>query len=311
MATGSGRSRRPSRRKHAPDTVGGLIAACATRLDQAGVFFGHGTGNARDEAAALVFHELGLDHGDAEQAYRLSVTPAALARIETLLALRIASRRPLPYLTGEAWFAGLPFCVDERVLIPRSPFAELIEGRFEPWLDAGKVQRILEIGTGSGCIAVALALAFPEARVVASDISTDALAVAATNVARYGLEDRVQLLCADLFAGIEGTFDLIVSNPPYVPEGDLATFPPEYGHEPRLALVSGVDGMESPARILHHVVPFLTAHGWLALEVGAGSGVLETRFPAVPFLWPELTNGGDGIALVSAGDLRATLPVSN
>lgn len=291
--------------------MGGLIAACATRLDQAGVFFGHGTGNARDEAAALVFHELGLDHGDAEQAYRLSVTPAALARIETLLALRIASRRPLPYLTGEAWFAGLPFCVDERVLIPRSPFAELIEGRFEPWLDAGKIQRILEIGTGSGCIAVALALAFPEARVVASDISTDALAVAATNVARYGLEDRVQLLCADLFAGIEGTFDLIVSNPPYVPEGDLATFPPEYGHEPRLALVSGVDGMESPARILHHVVPFLTAHGWLALEVGAGSGVLEARFPAVPFLWPELTNGGDGIALVSAGDLRATLPVSN
>lgn len=291
--------------------MGGLIAACATRFDQAGVFFGHGTGNARDEAAALVFHELGLDHGDAEQAYRLAVTPADLARIETLIALRIASRRPLPYLTGEAWFAGLPFYVDERVLIPRSPFAELIEGRFEPWLDPAKVQRILEIGTGSGCIAVALALAFPEARVVASDISTDALAVAARNVRRHALEDRVQLLCADLFAGIKGTFDLIVSNPPYVPEGDLATFPPEYRHEPRLALVSGADGMETPAKILHHAVPFLTDHGWLALEVGAGFGVLEARFPAVPFLWPELTNGGDGIALVSAGDLRAHVPVSD
>ncbi len=291
--------------------MGGLIAACATRLDEAGVFFGHGTGNARDEAAALVFHELGLDHADAERAYGLAVSPDDLTQIETLLALRINSRRPLPYLTGEAWFAGLPFHVDERVLIPRSPFAELIESRFEPWLDPAGVQRILEIGTGSGCIAVALALAFPEARVVASDISRDALAVAARNVGRYGLEDRVQLVCADLFAGIEGTFDLIVSNPPYVAEADLAAFPPEYGYEPRLALVSGADGMESPARILHHALPFLTDHGWLALEVGAGSGVLEARFPAVPFLWPEFTNGGDGIALVSAGDLRATLPVSN
>ena len=290
--------------------MGGLIAACATRLDEAGVFFGHGTGNARDEAAALVFHELGLDHGDAERAYGLAVSPDDLTQIETLLALRITSRRPLPYLTGEAWFAGLPFHVDGRVLIPRSPFAELIESRFEPWIDPAGVQRILEIGTGSGCIAVALALAFPEAQVVASDISSDALAVAARNVGRYGLEDRVQLVCTDLFAGIEGTFDLIVSNPPYVPEADLATLPPEYGYEPRLALVSGADGMETPARILHHALTFLTEHGCLALEVGAGQEVLEARFPAVPFLWPEFANGGDGIALVSAGDLRAHGPVS-
>ena len=290
--------------------MGGLIADCATRLDQAGVFFGHGTGNARDEAAVLVFHELGLDHGDAERAYGLAVSPDDLTQIEALLTLRITSRRPLPYLTGEAWFAGLPFHVDERVLIPRSPFAELIESRFEPWIDPEGVQRILEIGTGSGCIAVALALAFPEARVVASDISRDALVVAARNVGRYGLEDRVQLVCTDLFAGIEGTFDLIASNPPYVPEAELATIPPEYGYEPRLALVSGADGMETPARILHHALAFLTEHGCLALEVGEGMEVLEARFPAVPFLWPEFTNGGDGIALVSAGDLRAHGPVS-
>ncbi len=292
-------------------TVGELIVACATRLDQAGVFFGHGTENARDEAAALVFHELGLDHGDAQQAYRLPVSPPARAQIEALIALRIASRRPLPYLTGEAWFAGLPFYVDARVLIPRSPFAELIASRFEPWLDPAKVQRILEIGTGSGCIAVALAVAFPDARVVATDISTDALAVAGSNVHRHAVHDRVQLLQADLFAGVEGTFDLIVTNPPYVPEGDLATFPPEYGHEPRLALVSGADGMETPARILHHASAFLTSHGWLALEVGAGLSVLEARFPTVPFIWPELTNGGDGIALVSAADLRAHGAVSD
>lgn len=295
----------------ASDTVAGLITACAMRLDAAGVFFGHGTENARDEAAALVFHVMGLDHADARRAYRLGVPAPDRLRIEALLAMRISSRRPLPYLTGEAWFAGLPFHVDERVLIPRSPFAELIASRFEPWLDPAKVRRILEIGTGSGCIAVALALAFPGCSVTATDISADALAVAARNVQRHNLADRVALVQADLFAGLEGPFDLIVTNPPYVPEEDVASFPPEYGHEPRLALVSGADGMETPARILHHAARFLTPHGWLALEVGARVSVLEARFPRVPFLWPELMNGGEGIALVSAADLRAYLPASD
>jgi ribosomal protein L3 glutamine methyltransferase len=216
----------------------------------------------------------------------------------------------LPYLTGEAWFAGLAFFVDERVLVPRSPFAELIASRFEPWLDPAGVRHILEIGTGSGCIAVALALAFPASRVVATDISADALAVAAVNVNRHAVADRVELVRADLYAGLRGRFDLIVSNPPYVPEDDVGTFPPEYGHEPRLALASGSDGMETPAGILQHAARFLTPHGWLALEVGAGAGVLEARFPTVPFVWPELLHGGDGIALVSAADLRACLPRS-
>jgi len=293
------------------DTVAGLIAACARRLNDARVFFGHGTESARDEAAALVFHVMGLDHADAERAYRLSVPPADRVRIETLLTMRISSRRPLPYLTGEAWFAGLPFHVDERVLVPRSPFAELIAQRFEPWLDPAKVRRVLEIGTGSGCIAVAIARAFPACRVVATDISPDALEVAARNVRRHNLAGRVTLVQADLFAGLDGLFDLIVTNPPYVPEEDVASFPPEYRHEPRLALVSGADGMETPARILHHALRFLTPQGWLALEVGAGVNVLEARFPAVPFLWPELTNGGEGIALVSAEDLRAHGPAGD
>lgn len=291
--------------------MAGLIDVCARRLACSGAFFGHGTGNARDEAAALVFHVMGLDHADALRAYELGVSRAERAQIDAMLEKRISSRRPLPYLTGEAWFAGLPFHVDERVLIPRSPFAELIGHRFEPWLNPDAVGRILEIGTGSGCIAVALAFAFPDSQVIATDISADALAVAACNVERHGLRDRVELVEADLFAGLEGLFDLIVSNPPYVPEEDLPTFPPEYGHEPRVALVSGTDGMETPARILHHAARFLTPQGWLALEVGAGSGMLEARFPMVPFLWPDLLNGGEGIALVSAADLRDSLPAND
>lgn len=298
-------TRRRGARRLPADSVAALVAACADRLEAAGVCFGHGTATARDEAAALVFHVLRLDHADAARAYALPVTDAGRAAVEELLAARIATRRPLPYLTGEAWFAGLPFHVDDRVLVPRSPFAELVTGRFEPWIDPAGVHRILEIGTGSGCIAVALALAWPEARVVATDISAAALEVAARNVARHGVGGRVQLLQADLFAGVSGRFDLIVSNPPYVPEAEVATLPPEYGHEPVLALASGIDGMETPARILHHAAGFLTPQGWLALEVGAGAATLEARFPAVPFLWPEFLHGGDGIALASAADLRA------
>ncbi|MBL8201807.1 MAG: 50S ribosomal protein L3 N(5)-glutamine methyltransferase [Chromatiales bacterium] len=308
MTAGAGGARRRAGKRHAPGTVGGLISECAARLDEAEVFFGHGTETARDEAAALVFHVLGLDHADAGRAYRRMVPETDRRKVESLLERRISTRHPLPYLTNEAWFAGLPFYVDARVLVPRSPFAELIASRFAPWLEPARVRRILEIGTGSGCIAVALARAFPDSRVVATDISPDALAVAAINVARHAVEKRVELVQADLFRGLKGRFDLIVTNPPYVPEADVATFPPEYGHEPRLALVSGADGMATPARILHHAARFLTPQGWLALEVGAGVGVLEARFPAVPFVWPELLNGGEGIALVSAADLRACLP---
>lgn len=291
-----------------PVTVAALIGDCARRLDAAGLWFGHGTDNARDEAAALVFHVLGLDHGAAREAYRLTVSADRRAAVDALLAQRIGSRKPLPYLTGEAWFAGLPFHVDERVLIPRSPFAELIAARFEPWVDASSVRRILEVGTGNGCIAVALARAFPRSTVVATDISAQALEVAATNRSRHGLSRRIQLVRTDLFAGVAGPFDLLVSNPPYVPAADLATFPAEYRHEPALALESGRDGMETPARILHHAPRVLAPGGWLAVEVGAGAALLEARFPAVPFIWPGFEQGGDGIALVSAEDLAAGLP---
>lgn len=288
-----------------PGTVAALIGECAAQLERAAVWFGHGTATANDEAAALVFFALDLDHGAAEQAYARPVHREDVARVDELLERRIRSRMPLPYLTGEAWFAGLAFHVDPRVLIPRSPFAELIQSRFEPWLDPECIQRILEIGTGSGCMAVACARAFPTARVVATDIDPRALEVARGNVRRHGLEQRIGLVESDLFERISGTFDLILTNPPYVPAGDIDSFPAEYRHEPRLALASGVDGMETPTRILHHAHRFLADDGWLAIEVGEGAATLEACFPRVPFIWPELVHGGDGIALVSAAELKA------
>ena len=210
---------------------------------------------------------------------------------------------PAPYLVGEAWFAGLPFHVDRRVLVPRSPFAELIAARFEPWLAPVAQPRILEIGTGSGCIAIACALAFPDSQVLATDISDDALAVAHSNVQRHGVGDRLTLLKADLFAGGTGRFHLIVSNPPYVPDQDLTAMAPEFAWEPAGALAGGADGLDLVRRIVRGARSHLQPDGLLALEVGAGIGTLEQAFPRVPFLWPELENGGDGIALVAAGDL--------
>ena len=287
-------------------SVADLIARCTQALERSDVCFGHGTDNARDEAAALVFHVLGLDHADALRAYGLPVLEAGQQGVAAMLEARISTRQPLPYLTGEAWFAGLPFHVDERVLVPRSPFAELIAARFEPWLDPAGVHRILEIGTGSGCMAIACALALPESSVVATDISAAALEVARRNVARHKVADRVQLVEADLYAGLSGTFDLIISNPPYVSLAEIASLPDEYRHEPQLALLSEEDGMATPARILQHAAQFLTADGWLALEVGGGAALLEARFATLPFIWPEFENGGDGIALISAVDLRAS-----
>jgi ribosomal protein L3 glutamine methyltransferase len=287
-------------------SVADLIARCTRALERSAVCFGHGTENARDEAAALVFHVLGLDHADALRAYALLVSAADQQRVANLLEARISTRQPLPYLTGEAWFAGLAFHVDQRVLVPRSPFAELIMTRFEPWLDPASVRRILEIGTGSGCMAIACALAFPDSSVVATDISAAALEVAQQNVARHKVADRVQLVEADLYAGLTGRFDLIISNPPYVSPAEMASLPDEYRHEPALALVSQEDGMATPARILQHATQFLAADGWLALEVGGGAALLEARFATLPFIWPEFEYGGDGIALISAADLRAS-----
>ena len=284
-------------------TVGQLIDKLTEQFTSADLFFGHGTAEPRDEAAALVFHVAGLDHALGGDAYGESIAPEALAKAREIAGRRVESRAPLAYLLGEAWFAGLPFFVDERVLVPRSPIAELIAQHFEPWVNAAQVGAVLEIGTGSGCIAIACALAFPEAAVVATDISTDALAVAKINAERHSVAERVEFVETDLMGGINGSFDVIISNPPYVPDAERHVLPTEYGHEPELGLYSGEDGLDSARRILQDAPKLLSRHGILVLEVGAQWQALEQAFPTIPFMWLEFEFGGEGVALVQASDL--------
>ena len=205
--------------------------------------------------------------------------------------------RPTPYITNEAWFAGLRFYVDERVLIPRSPMAELIEKQFLPWLYE-QPESILDLCTGSGCIGIACALAFTDADVLLSDISTDALEVAKQNVSDHDLIERVRIVNSDLFTDISGTFDLIVTNPPYVDADDLATMPEEFRSEPSLALASGADGLDFTRRLLREASTFLSENGCLCVEVGNSRRHLEAEFPGVPFNWVELERGGHGVFIL-------------
>ena len=290
----------------AATTVRQLIDAVNSMLSDADLYYGHGTDNAADEAAALVFHVMSLDHAGAASQYEIAVDEGDRQAALRLAELRAGSRKPLAYLLGEAWFCGLPFNVDERVLIPRSPIAELISDRFEPWLDANRVENVLEIGTGSGCIAIAAALSLPTARVTATDISPEALAVAATNIERHGVSDRLALVQTDLVDGLTGTFDLIVSNPPYVPSPEMPELPAEFSHEPALGLVSGGDGLDSARRILQDAPKLMHSGSILVLEVGAQWQALEKAFPSLPFIWLDFEYGGVGVALLHATDLGVT-----
>lgn len=280
----------------------------SSRFGAAGLFFGHGTAGAEDEAAVLLAHALHLELPLAPEFLDAALTADERAAVTALLSRRINERMPAPYLTGEAWFAGLRFAVDRRVLIPRSPIAELIETGFTPWLDQDSPERILDIGTGSGCIAIACALAFPDAVVDAVDISEGALAVAEINVDRYGLGQRVRLLESDLYSALTGRrYDLIVSNPPYVAQAEHSGLPAEYGHEPELALLSPDAGLQHPLRILKGAVEHLTQGGLLVLEVGATWPDLVERLPQVPFTWVELARGGEGVALIRREELAQAL----
>jgi ribosomal protein L3 glutamine methyltransferase len=268
------------------------------------VFFGHGTDNARDDAAALVLHALGLPHGAPPSVYARPVNAAGLQRAQELIERRIRERIPAVYLTGITWFAGLPIHVDSRVLIPRSPVAELIERRFIPWIDPARVRRIVDIGTGSGCIAIACAKAFPRARVDALDLSAAALEVARLNVRRHRLGRRMRLLQSDHFSAIEGeTYDIIVANPPYVGARELRSLPPEYRHEPRMALAAGPAGLDSVRVILRCAGRHLRPRGILVVEVGNTAAAVRRAYRHLPFTWLEFERGGGGVFVLTAEQL--------
>jgi ribosomal protein L3 glutamine methyltransferase len=285
-------------------TVQQLIAKGARRLKRAQVFFGHGTDNAWDDAAALVWHALRLPQSASPRIYEKRVSKADTARVDALIKRRIDERIPVVYLTGLTWFAGLPFQVDPRVLIPRSPIAELIEQRFSPWIDAGRVRRILDIGTGSGCIAIACAKAFPKAEVDAVDISADALAVARANVRRHRVGKRVHVRKSDHFSALgRRSYDMIVSNPPYVGAREMAGLPPEYRHEPHMALAAGPQGLDSVRVILREAGRHLRPAGILVVEVGNTQGAVRRAYPRLPFTWLDFERGGGGVLLLTAEQL--------
>ena len=288
-----------------PETVGAAIERCARAMRRARVFFGHGTDNARDEAAELVFFAAGIAHAEGGAAYARVLTARRRARIDALLRERVRRRIPLAYLTRRAFFAGLELYVDERVLVPRSPMAELIRLKFGPWAARRRVRRILDIGTGSGAIALACAEAFPRARIDAVDISAAALTVCRRNVRRLGLGERVRVLRSDHFGALAGRrYDIIVSNPPYVGRDEMRTLPREYRHEPKIGLASGADGLDSVRSILSAAPRHLADDGLLVVEVGNTEDALMRAFPRLPFIWPDIAIGGGGIFILRAASLK-------
>lgn len=286
-------------------TIRDFLRYATSRFNQAGLYFGHGTDNAWDEAAALVLHCLHLPHTVDTNVLDARLIEEEKKQILELIDLRVEKRIPLAYLTNEAWFAGMSFYVDERVLVPRSPIAELIEQHFEPWIDPESVHHVLDLCTGSGCIAIAVAEAFPDAEVDASDISEDALAVAKTNVLRHEMQDEVTLYKADIFDGLpQKKYNLIISNPPYVSQEEMAELPDEYHHEPSLGLEAGNAGLDFVERILLGSNKYLANNGVIIIEVGNSEEALAEKFANVPFTWLEFEHGGGGVFLLTANDVR-------
>jgi ribosomal protein L3 glutamine methyltransferase len=279
------------------------IAALAEFFAARGLAFGHGTDNPGDEAFWLLRHLQGWRDADFAAPPPAELTARALGVAER----RVRERKPLAYLLNEAWFADLKLYVDERVLVPRSPLAEVVERGFEPWCALHAGDCVLDIGTGSGCIAIAAAHYSPGVEVHATDISAAALAVAARNVELHRLTDRVRLVEADLFPPLDARYRVIVSNPPYVPEAEVAALPPEYRHEPVVGLASGHDGFAAAERILRGAPERLTADGLLFLELGAGADAFAAAHRELPLIAIEFTRGGDGVLVTTAADLEEFL----
>jgi ribosomal protein L3 glutamine methyltransferase len=282
-------------------TLRDFIRWGASRFAEVELNFGHGTVSALDEAAALVLHTLHLPYDLSEFYMQANLTPEERQAIVDVFERRIKERKPAAYLTHEAIFAGLPFYVDERVLVPRSPIAELIEQRFSPWVAEAQVERILDLCTGSACIAIACAYAFPEAEVDAADVSAEALAVAEINLEKHELIDDVMLYQSDLFDGLPNNqYDIIVSNPPYVSIAEWESLPPEFHAEPEIGFVAGKSGLDIVVRILAEARSYLMPEGVLIIEVGSSAEVLQEMFPNVPFYWLNFDRGGDGVFLLTA-----------
>ncbi|HRQ65627.1 MAG TPA: 50S ribosomal protein L3 N(5)-glutamine methyltransferase [Xanthomonadaceae bacterium] len=282
------------------------IRWAASRFHAAGLSFGHSYDNALDEASHLVLHTLHMPH-DLPPAYGVArLTADERAQVCAMVARRIDERMPTAYLTGEAWFCGLPFDISPAVLVPRSPIAEMIREGFQPWLGDREVMHALDLCTGSGCIGIAMAVNFPEWQVDLADLSAAALAIARTNIEHHDVGDRVRAIESDLFAALAGTrYDLIVSNPPYVARADVDALPAEYAHEPRLGLQSGEDGLDIPLRILRDAPAHLSDHGLLILEVGDSDRRLRALLPDLPMVWVEFSVGSMGVAVIERDDLLA------
>ena len=286
-------------------TIRELIHRTEKQFKQADLYYGHGTDNALDEAFYLVMAAANLEFDCDEVTLDGSVQQDLLTHIECLIDKRISQRIPVAYLVNQAWFAGQKYYVDERVLIPRSPLAELITSQFMPWLSLNNVNSILDIGTGSACIACACAYAFPDALVDAVDIDDGAIEVANKNVSLLGLEGKVHVTKSNLFEQLAGkTYDVIISNPPYVGNDEMQSLPKEFTHEPGYALEANDNGLELVEKILYQASTYLNDGGVILVEVGNCMGALIERYPNLPFTWLEFENGGDGVFLLNKEDLE-------
>lgn len=285
-------------------TVRDYVRWACSLMHEHQVFLGHGNVTEWDEAVQLVLAAVHLPWDSSPEVMGARLLPDERIQVIDFVQQRVLERKPLPYITHEAWFMQMPFYVDERVLIPRSPIAQLIETEFSPFLRPGPVPRILDLCTGSGCIGIACAYAFEEAEVDLVDISPDALDVAVRNIALHELDERVRPVQSDLFSTLSGEkYDLIVSNPPYVDLADFTSMPDEFQHEPELALTSGVDGLDITRRMLREANDYLTEDGLLVVEVGNSEVHLMEQFPHVPLIWVELPEGGNGVFVITAKEL--------